>query len=381
MTSEPEFPDDVPFGRFYEANEVAPALVWPPSLVRPSAGLCYVYLDMNHWIALAQASTGHPSGEPFAEVLRACRDSVQSRDAQFVLSSAHYFEILKISDPAQRFALGAVMEELTGYATLVSRVVVMELEFDASIEPMKPTAGVLPAIEFVGFGFCHAFGLRSDGFRIKDRETHADVTGSFREEYGAQRFDSYMATARHSLERSALCGPTDAEVGSLRAHGWNPSGLLDAVKRRAELEEGFRAQLNTDDRWRRGRLRDLVSARELIIELGAISQRVVERRGLTSVADLGLEIEDARRLVRSMPTSEVAIELKTAWHRNASKKWTANDIYDIDAMALAVPYCDVVVTEKACHHLLTTAKLDKRMNTTILRRLADLPDAIGARRS
>src|SRR5688572_22393889 len=40
--------------------------------------------------------------------------------------------------------------------------------------------------------------------------------------------------------------------------------------------------------------------------------------------------------------------LKTAWHRNRDIPWSANDIYDIDAMALAVPYCDVVVTEKAC---------------------------------
>ena len=50
-----------------------------------------------------------------------------------------------------------------------------------------------------------------------------------------------------------------------------------------------------------------------------------------------------------------------------------NDIYDIDALALATPYCDVVVTEKACHHILSTAKMAERMNTSLLHRLADLP--------
>jgi hypothetical protein len=73
-----------------------------------------------------------------------------------------------------------------------------------------------------------------------------------------------------------------------------------------------------------------------------------------------------------MPSSEVAIELKTAWHRNPAKTWAANDVHDIDALALAVPYCDIVVTEKACHHVLKNAGIDKRMHTLLLRDLRDL---------
>jgi hypothetical protein len=29
----------------------------------------------------------------------------------------------------------------------------------------------------------------------------------------------------------------------------------------------------------------------------------------------------------------VSVALKTPWHRNRDKPWSANDIYDIDAMA------------------------------------------------
>ena len=83
--------------------------------------------------------------------------------------------------------------------------------------------------------------------------------------------------------------------------------------------------------------------------------------------------ESGQRLVRSMPSTDVSIVLKAAWHRNGQRAWTVNDIYDIDALALATPYCDVVVTEKACHHILSTAKMAERMNTSLLHRLADLP--------
>ena len=62
--------------------------------------------------------------------------------------------------------------------------------------------------------------------------------------------------------------------------------------------------------------------------------------------------------------------------RNRDKQWSANDIYDIDALALAVPYCDIVVTEKACHHVLQASHLGKRMHTALLRSLDELPSAI-----
>ena len=77
-----------------------------------------------------------------------------------------------------------------------------------------------------------------------------------------------------------------------------------------------------------------------------------------------------------MPSTEVSIELKTAWHRNGDRVWTANDIYDIDAMSLAVPYCDVVVPDKAFYHALNSAGLGERMHTALLRNLVDLPSTL-----
>lgn len=77
-----------------------------------------------------------------------------------------------------------------------------------------------------------------------------------------------------------------------------------------------------------------------------------------------------------MPSTEVSIELKTAWHRNRSKTWTADDIYDIDALSVAVPYCGIVATEKACHHVLSTVGIGERMYTALVRDLNDLPELL-----
>jgi hypothetical protein len=55
----------------------------------------------------------------------------------------------------------------------------------------------------------------------------------------------------------------------------------------------------------------------------------------------------ARTLTRSMPGAEVAAVLKTGRHRNTTLTWTSNDMFDIDALTVAVPYCDIVGADNA----------------------------------
>src|SRR6266404_3444780 len=108
-------------------RDAPPALVWPRLLELPSEKVTLVYLDLNHWIYLAQAAVADSQRKTFVGCLDACRAARSAGTAVFVLSEIHYVEMLKIKDPAQRRAIANVMEELTNFAALVSRVVVMEL--------------------------------------------------------------------------------------------------------------------------------------------------------------------------------------------------------------------------------------------------------------
>jgi hypothetical protein len=122
-----------------------------------------------------------------------------------------------------------------------------------------------------------------------------------------------------------------------------------------------------------------IYARELMIELNEMLDEQLKSHK-TSLGELVKEDRNTiRALVRSMPSAEVSVELKTAYHRNSGKIWSTNDIHDLDAMALAVPYCDVVFTDAAARHALITSGLDARMRTDLPRRpdqLADLLDAL-----
>ncbi|GAA2975380.1 hypothetical protein [Actinokineospora diospyrosa] len=297
--------------------------------------------------------------------------------ALFPLAATHYAETIKIKDPAQRRDLATVMEELSGFATLIDRTVVARLEVDAALNdrfgPMPTPAAEYPLL---GCGVAWTFGMKG-GLSILDEQDN-DVTGDERDRVGAAVFDARMTAAQLMLERTSLAGPSDSEVPALHAHGWDPDAAATVMTRRAAQEQSFQDHLATFrggelDSWTRGeRLRDVVLEREVQIELGDILDEVLAAHGLRPDTVLP-DSASIRALLRSMPSTEVATTLKTEDHRNAHKSWTSNDIFDIDALSLAVPYCDVVVCDAHRSHVLRTAKLDRRMNTTVINKLTDLP--------
>ena len=198
---------------------------------------------------------------------------------------------------------------------------------------------------------------------------------SVREHVASQAWETLLVNLDLLLEHSALRGPANGEINELRTKGWNPEAVQKIAENRAAEEQDQSARLDQFGSWRRGRLRDVMSARELRIEFQEMLPRTLFDHGLV-FTDVFTDQLSARVFVRAMPSTEVSIELKTAWHRYRNKRWTANDIYDIDAMSVAVPYCDIVVTEKAYHHILQTANLRKRMHTLLLRDLEELPESL-----
>ncbi len=63
-----------------ERTDVSP--LWPTNLVPAASSL--IYLDLNHWIGLAKAHTGHGDGKRFRSalnLLRAARDGLSTSSA------------------------------------------------------------------------------------------------------------------------------------------------------------------------------------------------------------------------------------------------------------------------------------------------------------
>lgn len=346
--------------------------VWPPGLDLPPADTQLVYLDLNHWIGLAKAATGHRNGGPHRDALDALRRAKSSGRFVFPLSSTHFMEMAGISSQRQRFDVAEVMEELSEFDVLVSRSVVMRCEIEAVLDDVarKRPFPYLP-VPLVGHGVLQAFGMQG-GMKVRNAEGE-DVTEQARlaAQVGPEEFDRRLAEAETLLDRSVLRGPTDEEEPELAADGWDPTVARTIAEERALGERQQAENLDRHPSWRHGRLRDVVSGRHMLIELNKMI--------MVALAARGLELEDvwtgpiaARQLMDSMPSSDVCVTLMVAAHRNRETRWTANDMFDIDGLSIAVPYCDAVLTEKHARQTLRAAKVPVRAGTNVFARPEEL---------
>jgi hypothetical protein len=344
-------------------------LVWPPALKRPATPPTLLYLDLNHWINLAKAKLQRGSAARYQDLLYQCRRAVTEKRIRILLSAPLVEEIYAIRDPRQRNDLANLIEELTHFEYMASLVDVKKLELQATLDAMTKTRGLaFSPVPLVGKSLLHAFG-RVGGLRLVD----ADGLSVERNTLDPERQERLRALERQA-ERMLIAGPSDEDLPGMRERGYAPEVHRESLVGNVRIEQHF-ADEQLSESWRRGRLRDVLAGREVNLELNDMLTAELTARAMT-LSDVVDNLTDARRLVLSMPSSCVTVELKTHYHRDAKKRWSVNDLHDISAMSLAVPYCDIVFTDAAARNGLVRAKLHERMNTILPRTPEDLANIL-----
>lgn len=351
----------------------APPLKWP-TLRRPAGGEKLVYLDQKHWIHLAQADTGHADGSEYLPALRAARAAKAAGTAVFPLSVTHYNETIKITDPKQRGDIAKLMEELSGFTSLPARRLVALYELDAALLPAAGLGpSVLPQLDLLGHGFRWSHYSQVVGRFVGPDGT--DGSELLREAIGQGGLTALQAAVELSLERALLTGPSDQDLPKLQALGYDPAAIVRAAQDRAENEAAFSAMVSDEVRRHPTDLLDRVLVRELNDPAVIPAWKQLALVYGMGVLD-GLPDDDppaARALTRAMPSFEVLAVLKTDRHKDKTRRWTSNDMFDLDALSAAVPYCDLVGADNAQIHSLTVTGLATRMQTTLFSSVTDLP--------
>lgn len=341
-------------------------LVWPEQLILPSRPPRLIYLDLNHWIGLARAAAGRPDGARYAGLLAALDAAMNTGQARVVLTGSLFWEISKNEDPRQRLAYADIIDRLTNFEYLCGLPDLMKLELTSVLDELTGTTGLswLPT-SLIGPGVLSAFGMAGN---IQIFQGDTDVTAE------ATQSGIDVAALQRRGERMFIEGPAAFDMDDLRQRGHRPDVANQSVTGNIAIEQYF-ADHQLDEHWRRGRLRDILLARDLSLEL--LDALILEgnARNLT-VSDMVGSRQQGRRLVLGMPTRCVVVEMKTGYHRNAQKRWSVNDLHDIDALANAVPYCDVVFTDAAARRCLLQAGLDERMQTFLPRTPDECAEAL-----
>lgn len=350
-------------------------LVWA-NVMRPRTPL--VYLDLNTVIYFAKVMRGDTNVPPgYANLLASVQGAKAEKRAAFPLGEAHLWEITKITDPGQRQSLAEVMESLSDFNYLLGRIALAELEFDAGMAKVMREEPRLQSVPLLRPTFGQVFGMVG-GMNILDADGR---DGSEVVRAGMDDAD-YFALRQHmniEVERHMLRGPSDDEVVELRKDpNYRPEVAIASHQSRVEWEVETERILTQDPRWRRGRLRDVVGAREIVHEWNDLFARMRVDRIQSGLPAFEPDDEQFRCFLGSMPHTQVAISLKTRMHKNPRHTWTPNDISDIDAMSVAFAYCEAVFPDKAVRHALLSSKELRTIGTFVPRRAAELAEWLDA---
>lgn len=322
-----------------------------------------VYLDLNHWIALAKARVGHPDGARFTACLDLLVKAVDSGKLILPLGLTHYTEVANITDVRQRADVANAMAELSGFTTLAARKHRLRCEVAQALH-QRLGRPLFPArLKRFGRGIAFAWGV-SDGpaGRVVPLRSRSRTKST-----------PHLAELEFRLNQAAeyllLRGPSPEDLA--RMADYDLRAVQAIAEARAAREQELFALLQTDPA-RKRRLEDIAHARGLYWELGPQLPELLAPAGL-SVESFFCKGKDwITSFLDGIPALAVRTSLVMQTNKNGTRAWTRNDIYDIDALEAAVPYCDVVVTERYACRVMNQSGLADRFSTKVIRRLDDL---------
>lgn len=311
-------------------------------------------IDCNHWIALAQVHYGRSTDGAARAALDAMRAAVSSNRLIVPLHFINVVEAAKRIDDSSRERLVRFM-----VAEAQNRVVrpfhlISAAETRAAIENVYLARRVQQVRPFVvGYGADELMdAARSDA----ERETETMLESAKLGEAYAAMLASPEWTVAAILEGMCYDSAADRVREAKGAEVIRRTRLADSA-----LSTKERARLELGNQWnsRRG---DTV--RTMLDELGIHAD--VFHQWL--FAD-----EHIFRFWEAIPSVHVVLQLEIASTKQRDRDFEVNDFRDVSFYEAALPYANVVLTEKYWADRIRYAKLDQRYGTRVLRRVADLP--------
>jgi hypothetical protein len=330
-----------------------------------------IYLDQLHWIHLAQVRTGHASGLQYKEAYDFLYAQKKAGKIVCPLSLTHYMELQATSSYRQRTDVASVMAELSAYMTISSTSVLRIAEIDHALKKHfgKPTepATVKP------FGLGASFAGSGQN-KLMTLTGSKEVMDDFaRAVGGIDKVKELEARYAVMAEFELLRGPHEIQLQDLRQYyNYAPEAAEAIAHKRAAQEEELARQLKANPS-QMNNLDGVVTARYLYWELFEPLYNALKSIDMTIQDFLALGRGGVTQFIHDIPTADVLIAFIKANLKNLHRTWKKNDIHDMDALAIAIPYCDVVVTEKHAYTQLLKAGVEQKYHTKLLRRLEDLP--------
>lgn len=308
---------------------------------------CILYLDQNMWIAVAQ---GVKEPDRYSEAYAVVELLVALGKAgklTIPVSFTNIYETHKINDPSRREHLAWVQASVSQGRVFRGRTALLREQL----------------IDHLATIFSTARPTRSYQWFLSDVFFEAVVDYS-PEVFGAAISDHFITLIRDNPPRALFSYLTDksetARLTAVRKYSAGSSDLIARLEAQRELVNGESLAMR----------KRVHSARLLIDHLELIFSLARELGfPISTVSDLGSS--RARALMAQVPAFHIEREL-AAIAETERRSINENDLRDLAALNIVLPYADIVVGEKAFINRARQAKLGKYYRTILLTSISEL---------
>lgn len=312
------------------------------------------------WIDLARAETRHPQGAQHVETLDAFKRAVDDGRARFPLSAAHYLETGKSQNRRRRVELTDTMMRLAGMDRIAPPHIIVPWEIRKALIEVFELDVPLPELQMFGETAVHALALPS--LRYTAPPAFEGIV---------------LSEAQRGKMEQVLAPKFEAMILGGNLPDGYPEDMRIVFQEFTNLDDRFVGEQNRVAGWV-----EKLGRAKLTNIMAATAMRDIIALMIEATQELGVAMEDVVdaqnvfKLIEHMPSRWVEMKLRHFRQANPEKRWEGNDLNDITALAIAVPYCDVVVTERSWSSMLNNAKVPLRYNTLVSPNLKDVVDLL-----
>jgi hypothetical protein len=317
-----------------------------------------IYLDEWVYVTLLRTYKGlSPEYPKYAEICKGLIESSQKGINRFPLSLAHLEETTKRIDLCSRKDLFKFMFDLSKFYAIRPWVQVVEPEVKNAILKSLGAEPTNLSDYIFGNELFHCYGSKA---QLESKEPNKEVPDDVKEKvFSAYKDPESMANAL-SMEQ---------DIDDIKELDKQYKALADKIEELRKRDYGH------PDKTRRRNISDarffitviLDTFTKVELELGLdqeYTKRVISSK------------DSAQSFLESIPSAYVFHLLSYRRNTNFSRAIEPNDFWDIFSLAIAVPYCDVVVTEREWAQILNEKKIGELFDTRITHKIEDLSEFI-----
>jgi len=322
--------------------------------------MAIIYLDQWVYVELLRSYKGLPPQYPkYAKICQGLIESSNDGTNKFPFSLAHLHETLKRNKLNSRKELFKFMFDLSKFYTIRPWTQVIDLEVRNAIL-ISLGLKTKNLLDFVfGGELVHCIG---GILELESIDPNKEVPDEIKEKINIEVFRN------SELISDIFSKDTNIEhVDSFIQENNELTQRLEGLRKKDYYyhDKKMRKKIS-DERFFIDIINDPITkaATEFNLDSQKYAQQILSSR------------ESTTNFLKSIPTAYVFHVLSEACDLNLGRSSKPNDFWDIAALAIAVPYCDVVLTEKESVSILNKNKIGELYNTKILHKIEELSEFI-----